>query len=297
MRTDHERQADALTAGHRERRARGERHPVWDFMFTYYPVRPSRLRRWMPGTGTGLLFPDGGTVDLPGPAKFHHMLRTDAGAVWAVDVDAVFAAHGRSITSIHRLLRATAARPARFTCFGMHEWAMVYRGRPRHPEPLRLSASGTDRVVEASTVRCTHFDAYRFFTPAAAPRNTLTPTRETQVDLEQPGCLHATMDLYKWATKLGPLIPGDLWLDTFRLACDIRATDMEASPYDLRTWGHEPVRMETPAGRSEYARRQKVFAARGQELRQRMLDLLEAAYPWLTGRSGGQGTRAHGVRS
>ena len=26
-----------------------------------------------------------------------------------------------------RLLRATAARPARFNCFGLHEWAMVYR--------------------------------------------------------------------------------------------------------------------------------------------------------------------------
>ena len=32
--------------------------------------------------------------------------------------------------------------------------------------------------------------------------------REDQVALEQPGCLHATMDLYKWAYKLGPAVPG-----------------------------------------------------------------------------------------
>ena len=53
----HERAADALTAAHRARRAAGERHPVWDFMFTYYPVKPGQLRRWSPGAGVGLLLP------------------------------------------------------------------------------------------------------------------------------------------------------------------------------------------------------------------------------------------------
>ncbi len=105
--------------------------------------------------------------------------------------------------------------------------------------------------------------------------------------MEQPGCLHATMDLYKWATKLGPLLPGDLWLDTFRLACDVRATDMEASPYDLRAWGYEPVAVETPAGRAEYVRRQKEFAGRGQQLRERIVSLIETAYPDLATTTGG----------
>jgi len=40
------------------------------------------------------------------------------------------------------LMRATAARTPHFGCFGMHEWAMVYRLRPeqvRHAAwPLRL---------------------------------------------------------------------------------------------------------------------------------------------------------------
>ena len=38
-----------------ERRARGEKHPVEDFLFTYYSQRPAGLRRWHPGYGVGLL--------------------------------------------------------------------------------------------------------------------------------------------------------------------------------------------------------------------------------------------------
>lgn len=275
--------ADQLTAAHRLRQLRGERHPVWDFLFSYYPTKPSRLRRWSPGTGVALEVPAGITTDeLPGPAKFHRRVRSGNRDLWTVDGDAFFDARGRTVTLIHRLLRATASRPARFTCFGMHEWAMVYHGRPRHPEPLRLGAAGTDRVVEGSTIACSHFDAFRFFTPDAVPLNALTPTYGTRELWEQPGCLHATMDLYKWAGKLGPLVPGELWLDTFRLACEVRTLDMEASPYDLRSWGLKPLPVETPAGRSEYARRQKASAARGQDLRRRLIALLEDTYPFLT---------------
>lgn len=286
---DHERTADALTAARRARRSRGERHPVWDFMFTYYPVKPGQLRRWSPGAGVGLVLPEGADrSSLPGPAKFHHVVATEEGGVWTVDLEAFSAARGRAVSFIHSLLRATESRTPRFSCFGMHEWAMVYRDLPRHPEPLRLGAAGTDRVVEDNRITCTHFDAFRFFTPQAVPRNDRIPTRENQRQMEQPGCLHATMDLYKWATKLGPLLPGDLWLDTFRLACDVRATDMEASPYDLRAWGHEPVAVETPAGRAEYVRRQKEFAGRGQQLRERIVSLIETAYPDLATTTGGE---------
>lgn len=278
---EHRRAADALTAGHRARRAAGDRHPVWDFMFHYYPVKPSQLRRWSPGAGTGLQLTaaDADGPQTPGPPALHRIVDGDRGRIWQVDTDAVRARRGRAVRYIHRLLRATVGRPAQLACFGMHEWAMVYHATPRHPEPLRLGAAATDRVVESSTLRCTHIDAYRFFTADAAPRNTLRPTRETQVDLEQPGCLHATMDLYKWATKLGPLVPGDLWLDTFRLACDVRTLDMAASPYDLTAWGLDPVPVETPAGRSEYARRQRGLADRGQQLRRRLLALLDRTYP------------------
>ena len=84
-------------------------------------------------------------------------------------------------------------------------------------------------MVEAHPIRCSHFDAFRFFTPAV-DRNRLQPTRETQPELEQPGCLHAGMDLYKWAYKLSPATPGELVADCFELAVEIRELDMRASP-------------------------------------------------------------------
>jgi hypothetical protein len=73
----------------------------------------------------------------------------------------------------------------------MHEWAMVYRqahGELRHDAwPLRLGIGGTAAVIEQATVRCTHVDAFRFFTPAGCPLNLLQPTRDTRADNEQPG--------------------------------------------------------------------------------------------------------------
>ena len=115
---------------------------------------------------------------------------------------------------------------------------MVYGLAPdevRHAAwPLRLTPAEVVDVVDDLGLRCTHVDAYRFFTPAARPLNSLRPTRQTQGDLEQRGCLHATMDLYKWATKLSPFVGSDLVADCFALARDARLLDMRAAPYDLR---------------------------------------------------------------
>ena len=83
------------------------------------------------------------------------------------------------IGTLRTLLTATASRPAQLGCFGMHEWAMVYR-LPQHDVrhaswPLRLGGEGTDEVVESHRIACSHFDAFRFFTDDARPRNTLQP--------------------------------------------------------------------------------------------------------------------------
>ena len=98
---------------------------------------------------------------------------------------------------------------------------------------LRLGSGRTDEVVEENRIRCSHFDAFRFYTPDAVPLNSLVPSRENQRTMEQPGCLHANMDLYKWAYKLSPLLPSELVMDCFELSWRIRAMDMQASPYDL----------------------------------------------------------------
>ena len=68
------------------------------------------------------------------------------------------------------LLESMQSRPARFGCHGLHEWAMVYQQpEARHSQtPLRLSRREIHEIVEAGPLCCTHYDAFRFFTPAAA---------------------------------------------------------------------------------------------------------------------------------
>ncbi|QFU90717.1 3-methyladenine DNA glycosylase [Amycolatopsis sp. YIM 10] len=257
------------TVPHQERRSRGEKHPVLDFLFTYYSHRPTHVERWQPGFGVAL---EGAAAKRFLDRRGYH--ETPDGV--AVDPAEFTPARERTARYVSSLLEATASRPARLNCFGLHEWAMVYRqphDEVRHAQlPLRLGERGTDEVVESLEVRCGHFDAFRFFTPEAVPRNTLTPTRETQRELEQPGCLHANMDLFKWAYKLGPFVPAELIGDCFELAADIRELDMRASPYDLSPLGYAAVPIETPAGRAEYARAQAAFARRAEPLRTRLIE-------------------------
>lgn len=250
---------------HLRRIRAGVPHPVWDFMFRYYSLRPRQLRVWHPGFGFVL-----------GGAARAYLGRAGYGphpAGVTVTPD-----HLRSrvdtVEFISGLLRATAGRSPRLNCFGLHEWAMVYRAPAvRHGQvPLRLGAAGTDAVVESMPLRCTHFDAFRFFTEPAADRNAGTPSRREQADWEQPGCVHANMDLYKWCYKLGPLIASEVLFDCLELAAEARALDMRASPYDLRDYGFEPIAIETPAGRAVYIRAQQDIAARAAPLRAAIAD-------------------------
>jgi len=266
----HASRVDAFVEPHLARREAGAKHPVHDFLFTYYAQRPAQLRRWHPGYG----------VALAGDASEYERLkgyRPTPGAV-AVSREHVVAQRPL-VESLHRLLTATAGRAPNFGCFGMHEWAMVYRlaeDETRHADwPLRLGPEDTDRVVESHRIACSHFDAYRFFTGPARPLNTLRPGSADRPDFEQPACLHAGMDLYKHAFRLTPMVSSDLVADCFELARDIRVLDMRAAPYDLADLGFEPVRVETAEGKQEYAAAQRSFAERGGPLRQRLVEECE----------------------
>lgn len=269
---------------------RGEKHPVHDFLFSYYSLTPGALQRWHPGAGVVLENPEPHPAEQTrehpdgGPATWRFYVPVPASGGlphggWTVDVPAFVEQRGTMVEFGRRILSATASRPARLGCFGLHEWAMAYRAEVhgvRHSTvPLRLGAEGTNEVVESSRITCSHIDAFRFFATEAVKLNELQPTRQTQVALEQPGCLHANMDLYKWAYKLLPAISSDLVADCFDLAWDIRGVDMQASPYELRDWGYEPIRIESPEGRAEYVRHQRAFSARSQVLRRRLLESLD----------------------
>jgi hypothetical protein len=245
--------------------------PVYDFLFNYYPFRPSHLKRWSPGIGVTL---EGATVE-----------ELD----WADD----FAVTGKGATIspltfperrrpflewAFKYLNGIAHRPPQFSCFGLHEWAMVYRSdAPRHSHvPLRLPEEEINAIVEGSDLRCTHFDAFRFFTPDAVPLNKNKLSRDVTTDFDQRACIHVTMDLYRFAHKIAPWCSSELIADTFLLAADARRIDMRASPYDLKDQGFEPILIETATGREEYIHEQRRLAELAVPLRARLISFYEA---------------------
>eukprot|EP00299_Pterocystis_sp_00344_P013002 c6317_g1_i1.p2 GENE.c6317_g1_i1~~c6317_g1_i1.p2 ORF type:complete len:125 (+),score=26.03 c6317_g1_i1:630-1004(+) len=108
-------------------------------------------------------------------------------------------------------------------------------------------------------------------------------TRSVQPEFEQPACLHANMDLLKWAMKIFPFISSDIVLDCLRLAIECRVLDIRASPYDalsfvqtedsgLRHFNLAPIRVDTEQGRQEYQQQQYVLWLQAAPLRSRLID-------------------------
>lgn len=271
----HRDRARRWTGPHLERRAAGRSHPVIDFLFEYYNLSPTALERWHPGLDVGL-------VDAPEYAPLGAYLTE--GDVVTVDPQRL-ARRAPGLRWTRELLTRTMQRPARVSCFGLHEWAMVHRAGAdrRHLAPLRLGPEGTDTVVESHGLVCTHVDAFRFFTDSAKPLNVVHATRERQLELEQPGCLHVTMDLYRVAFRLLPFIEATVVLDAFELANDVREIDMRASPYDLRDLGYAPITVENADGKAEYVRHQRVFTERAAPIRSRLLHEVEGLLARLDG--------------
>jgi hypothetical protein len=268
----HQARVRVWTDPHQARTARGAKHPVYDFLFTYYAFRPAWLRRWHPGPDVTLAGADAREF-----LRWPEYRETSEGVV--LDAAALPRQRREFVAWLRGLLAGMQSRPAFFGCFGLHEWAMVYRQTPeevRHNQyPLRFAPDEIARIVEGSALTCTHFDAFRFFTTPARPLNRLQLTRTDAPQFEQRGCLHANMDLYKWAFKLAPFTPSELIADCFELARDVREVDMRASPYDLDALGFPPLRIETAAGRADYERCQRAFASRGEPLRARLIALCD----------------------
>ena len=272
----HATRVDRWIQPHLARRREGIKHPVHDFLFTYYSQSPAALRRWHPGFGVVLLDADSEQFGQAYRIVQDEFVVSDGPEPRKRPGLSVSAEHLASkvgvVAAVRGLLVATEGRTASYGCFGLHEWAMVHRAEEtRHAQPLRLGQAGTDRVVESHRISCSHFDAFRFFTDASRPLNTLSPGRDDRASYEQPGCLHAGMDLYKHAFRLNPFIASELVADCFELAWDIRELDMRASPYDLTDLGLEPVRIETPEGKQEYVEAQRAFAEHGAPLRRRLI--------------------------
>jgi len=256
-----------------QRRSRHESHPVDDFLFEYYPISTNKLLNWHPGFGVTLIATEIESEEFPlGNYEFIEnkiQLRSD----WLTK-------NKGAATNLIDFLTNTQERTIRSGCFGLHEWAMVLgTDEVRHEKwPLRLSQEEIRATIDEVGLRCTHFDAFRFFTPIAVPLNPLQLTPVDRNEIEQAGCLHANMDLYKYAHRFSPIVGSTIVRDAFALAREIRAVDMQTAPYDLADLGVIPIQVETKAGRDEFAKLQIGFAQRAQILRTDLIHALKSAY-------------------
>lgn len=272
----HDNLVSPYTEAFLRRRGFGKTHAVHDFLFTYYGCSPKKLRQWIPSFEETLI--------VPADYKVNYKW---LGENWfKVEGDKLSLNKDRLQENVIGLAQFTADlcrnilnRPARFKCFGLHEWAMVYKTSEtdlRHQgQRLRMSTEELARFVESQSICCSHYDAYRFFTPEAKPMNSLIPVLDTRLELEQAGCLHANMDIYKWATKLWPWIGSDFLAKAFFLALEGRELDMRASPYDLAELGFAPICIETQEGRDLYQQEQRKLTERATPLRAELLALCE----------------------
>jgi hypothetical protein len=150
---------------------------------------------------------------------------------------------------------------------------MLYKiDTPRHTSvPLRITTNTINQVCEGLQIRCSHYDAFRFFTEEATPLNIKKLTREMTTETDQPGCIHVTMDLYRYAYKIAPYSSAELIADSFALALKAREIDMRASPYDLSSFGFLPIEIETSAGRATYVEKQRELMQEAAGIRSRLI--------------------------
>ena len=262
---DHQQKISDLVDEYLEKRSHQKKDPVLDFLFEYYSFRPSYLKRWSPGLGTLLI--DGASHDWP----FDEMATADGDSF--LDISCFDGDRISSVKWILNVLEQSLNRKPSFGCFGMHEWAMVYKAdRVRHDYlSLRMDKEQLANFVESRPLVCTHYDAFRFFTNEAKPQNKFELNREKFADMEQPGCLHTNMDLYKWAFKMYPWISSNTIRKAFELALETRVMDMKASPYDLRDFGLAPIKIETDEGRQEYMEKQRTIFDKAQPIRKQLI--------------------------
>lgn len=264
----------SIIAPYHQLKSYQKRHPVMDFLFEYYSFSTSKLLTFNPGFGKEM------------PAEWiqsNYRYALNSQKQWALKPEDFPIKRLRMLQWTLALLETIDARPKAFGCYGLHEWAMVYRiDQVRHDQlNLRLPHDEIADFVDSQQIKCSHFDAYRFFTPDAAPLNQLNPTLDQRLSMEQGGCIHVNMDLYKWTYKLHPWLGSELLWDAFLLAHETRYFDMKASPYDLSAYGLDPIRIETPEGRQEYVQGQKTIADRADVVRRNLISALEDLQDWV----------------
>jgi hypothetical protein len=300
-------QSDRPTPSHHqlEWTALDPKNPVYNFLIEYYGLKgakgPRRLARWSPKLDPllgrnehGILLERANEEDLGSTLHLRGAMLVDnegivynPGNFFGKGDPAVLQEAAKAATPFlwyRSILRQTLDAEPVLHCHGLHEWAMQYQPEGAPPPPsgkyqshlsLRVDRDTITRTVERKGIHCTHVDALRFFSPAAGPLNHhgSSLTRTDQLQLEQPACVHAHMDLLKIVLRLQPFCGAETVATILELALQARRLDVAASPYDATRYGVGVVPVETSSGRAQYRKEQRELMERAEPIRQ---DLLQA---------------------
>ena len=244
--------APGVDAPHLARRQAGQKHPVHDFLFTYYSFSPAKLMTWQPGLAA--------ERDGRGP-------RPAAAADRGHQDDSLVATASRP--AAHRLLR-----PARVGDGAPHR-----RDPPRRPAAPRRSGHrrrrrvAPDRLLALRRLPLLHPDGAPDERAVARPRRP-GGVRAAGLPARDDGPLQARVP----ALAAGRLRPRRRLL---RARVGRPRGRHARVALRLHLWGFEPIKIETAEGKRAYAAHQRAFADRAAPLRSRLVEacdlLLSAA--------------------
>ncbi|NQZ59621.1 MAG: 3-methyladenine DNA glycosylase, partial [Lentisphaeraceae bacterium] len=126
----HEKKIIELTKDWQLTRQQKKKHPVIDFLFTYYSFSFNRLKAWTPGLGVSL---EGPIVSPLSANRF-----AEEGGIINLRSDLLPVHRLKAFEWTHSLLLKTPKNPPSFNCFGLHEWAMVYKDENIRHQSLGL---------------------------------------------------------------------------------------------------------------------------------------------------------------
>lgn len=271
-------------------------NPIYNFLHYYYRYSSLELKLYSPGMNFALeSLPSSSSILL-----IHKHMREipNSNFIYLRPTSKLLQSKRYGFAPIsryHDIIQNTLNRNPHYGCFGLHEWAMLYSNRrlpsfsdnsERHQSQLKLRVDQhtIDATVEASQLTCTHFDAWRFFDPAAQPMNHIHPlTRSGQIDNEQPGCIHATMDIFRYAYELYPYVSSDLLRACLSIALEARKIDMCASPYDVSAIEGcgDAICIETLEGKMLYVQKQQELYEKSNPLRAELLQVYKQYLKYL----------------
>lgn len=145
-----------FTSNYRQRKGKGLSHPIYDsdLPITLF-LQPSLKRH--PGYGAVLEVKDESQAKELLENPLYKKKQSGASLLNIfLSIEKIRERELKQLTWISTLSRNINQRAPRFSCLGLHEWAMVYKSQEHHPYPLRLSNSEIESFLDSSTIACSH---------------------------------------------------------------------------------------------------------------------------------------------